>query len=68
MTSGINSHEPSQPVFDKFSAVQNHQYRAHEDKQKNCLLNGDTLCQVSRLIDVTGSGDGYVVGQQLQRD
>jgi hypothetical protein len=32
------------------------------------LLYSDTFCQVSGLVYVAASGDGYVVGEELEGD
>src|SRR5262245_312816 len=37
-------------------------------KSKCRLLDGHTLCEIPRLIDVSPLEDGRVVGEQLQRD
>ena len=34
----------------------------------DCLLNGNTLSQVSRLIDIAPPMNGTVVSKQLQRN
>jgi len=35
---------------------------------RDWLLNGDALGQVSGLVYVAASADGYVVGEELERD
>ena len=37
-------------------------------KQTYLSFHGNTLCQVSRLVDVATSADGYVVGEELEGD
>ena len=37
-------------------------------EQELLLLNGNTLCKVSRLVHIAPPHDGDVVGQELERN